>query len=59
MDPRKKSPTKKQSSSQLTTGYLLIYNSVLTIGFVIKKFLLLQKNIIKISIVGHLFYSKQ
>ena len=35
MDSRKKSPVPKQSSpSQLTTVYLLIYNSILTIGSV-------------------------
>ncbi|CAF3952575.1 unnamed protein product [Adineta steineri] len=33
MDPRKQSSTRKQSPSQLTTAYLLIYNSVLTIGW--------------------------
>jgi len=33
MDPRKKSATQKQSPSQLTTVYLLIYNSILTIGW--------------------------
>lgn len=34
MDPRKSSTTRKQSSpSQLTTMYLLMYNSILTIGW--------------------------
>ncbi len=44
MDPRTKSTTKKQSSSStLTTVYLLIYNSVLTIGSV--KYFIQKKNI--------------
>lgn len=39
MDSRKKSTAAKRSSSlQLSTVYLLIYNSVLTIGFVYDRF---------------------
>ncbi len=60
MDPRKRSPTQKKSSSQLTTVYLLIYNSVLTIGLV-KCFYLKKYKFIffLLNIVGHLFYMKQ
>jgi hypothetical protein len=59
MDPRKKSTTQKQSSStQLTKVYLLIYNSILTIGLV-QKYFIYTKFVFLLFIVGHLFYMKQ
>ncbi|CAF4955825.1 unnamed protein product, partial [Rotaria magnacalcarata] len=33
MDSRKKTTTKKEASSALTTFYLFIYNGILTVGW--------------------------
>ncbi|CAF2642634.1 unnamed protein product [Rotaria sp. Silwood2] len=54
MDSRKKSTTLKESSSSLTTFYLLIYNSILTVGWT---FILYEtiKQVVSYKSVGDLW----